>query len=45
METFKIPHRKFINYFRALEAHYGNNVCKWVWLMNVGCGLCVWGVV
>nr|BAA34309.1 EFPDE3 [Ephydatia fluviatilis] len=26
METFKIPHRKFINFFRALEAHYGNNV-------------------
>lgn len=28
METFKIPQREFVNYFRALEANYGTNVCK-----------------
>ena len=28
METFQIPQRQFVNYFRALEANYGSNVCK-----------------
>jgi hypothetical protein len=28
METFQIPQREFVNYFRALEANYGNNVCE-----------------
>ena len=29
METFHVPQREFINYFRALEANYGSNVCKY----------------
>ncbi len=29
METFKIPQREFINFFRVLEANYGSNVCKY----------------
>ena len=29
METFRVPQREFINYFRALEANYGSNVCKY----------------
>lgn len=28
METFRVPQREFVNYFRALEANYGSNVCK-----------------
>ena len=28
METFKIPQREFVNYFRALETNYGSNVCE-----------------
>ena len=28
METFRVPQREFINYFRALEANYGSNVCE-----------------
>jgi len=27
METFRIPQREFVNFFRALEANYGSNVC------------------
>lgn len=29
METFQIPQREFINYFRALELNYGSNVCEY----------------
>ena len=28
METFHVPQREFVNFFRALEANYGSNVCK-----------------
>lgn len=28
IETFQIPQREFINYFRALEANYGSNTCE-----------------
>lgn len=28
IETFRIPQREFINYFRAMEANYGTNACK-----------------
>ena len=38
METFQIPQREFINYFRALEANYGNNVCKLHKLLTIKAG-------
>ena len=32
METFRVPQREFITYFRALEANYGINVCKYMYM-------------
>ncbi len=50
METFQIPQREFVNYFRALEANYGSNVCKWqsciiiIWWIPTPLGpVSVWG--